>query len=59
MLSKHNNIATFWLAPRLRTFEAYPFSAGFQKASDSHPFIAEEVLIKEDDETSYCKSTNT
>ena len=58
MLSKQNNIATFWLAPGFRKFEAYEATAGFQKISDSHPFIPEEMHIIEDDETSYYKTTN-
>ena len=58
MISKHNNVATFWLAPGFREFEAYEATAGFHKASDSHPFIAEQVHIIENDETSYSKPAN-
>ena len=57
-LSKHNNVATFWLAPGYRQFEAYEATAGFHKATDSKPFIAEEVHIIQDDDTSYRKTTN-
>ena len=41
MLSKHNNVATFWLAPGLREFEAYEATACFNAANDSHSFIAD------------------
>ena len=58
MLSKHNNVATFWLAPRFSQFEAYEATAGFHEASDSHSFIAEEVHIIGDDNAFYCKTTN-
>ena len=37
MLSKHNNVATFWLAPGFGEFEAYEATADFNKASNSHP----------------------
>ena len=58
MLSKHNNVATFWLAPEFRKFEAYEATACFHKSSDSHLFIADQVHIIEEGETSYCKPAN-
>ena len=58
MLNKHKNVVAFWLAPGLRQFEIYEATVGFNKLSDSHRFISEKVHIIEDDETSYCKSTN-
>ena len=58
ILSKHNNTATFWLAPRFKRNEAYEATVGFQKSFDSHPFIVEEVHIIEEDETSYYKTTD-
>ena len=39
MLRKYNNVATFWLAPGYRQFEAYDATAGFQEATDSHVSI--------------------
>ena len=51
MLSKHNNVATFWLAPGFRKFEAYEATVGSNEATDSHPFIADQVHIREEDET--------
>ena len=58
MLSKHNNVATIWVAPVFREFEAYEVAVCFHKASDSHPFIVDQVHIIKEDETSYCKPAN-
>ena len=58
MISKHNNVSIFWFAPGFREFEAYEATAGFHEVTDSHPFIADQVHIIEEDETSYCKSAN-
>ena len=58
ILSKNNNVATFWLAPGFREFEAYEATADFNESSNSQPFIADQVHIIEESETSYCKSSN-
>ena len=58
MLSKHNNVVIFWLAPDFRQVEVYEATASFQKATDSQTFIAEEMHIIEDNKTSYCKPKN-
>ena len=52
MLSTHNNIDTFWLDPGFMEFEAYEATAGFHEATESHPFIAKQVHIIEEYETS-------
>ena len=54
----HNNVATFWLAPGYRQFEAYEATVDFQNKTDSQSFIAEEEHIIKDDETFYCNPTN-
>ena len=58
MLSKHNNFATFWLDPGFREFEVYDTNSSFHEATDSHPFIADQVQIIEEDEISYCNHDN-
>ena len=58
MLIKHNNVAIFWLALGFREFEAYEDTTGFHEASNSHPFIAYQVHIIEEEETSYYKPAN-
>ena len=58
MISKHKNVATFWLAPGFRKFEAYEATTVFQKASDIHPFIAEDMHIIEENDFFYYKPTN-
>ena len=58
ILIKHNNVAAFQLAPGFRKFEVYKATAGFQKASNSHPLIVEEVYRIEDDDNSYRKPTH-
>ena len=58
MLSKHNNVTTFWITHGFREFEAYDATAGFHEVTNSHPFIADQVNIIEEDEISYCKPTN-
>ena len=41
ILSKHNNVAIFWLAPEFKEFEAYDATAGFNEAADSQTVIAD------------------
>ena len=57
-LSKHNNVATFCIAPGFGEFRAYEVTSGFIEATGSHPIIAEQVHIIEDDENPYCKPKN-
>ena len=58
-LSKLNNIATFWLVPSFREFDAYETMAGITSATDIDPIISGEVYIIEDEELPYCKPLNT
>ena len=47
-LSSTNNVATFYMAPRFREFEAYKVKAGFK--DDNKLILTEPVNIIEDDE---------
>ena len=58
MISKHNNVAILWLAPGFREFDTYETATSFHEATDSHPFITNQMHIIEEDKTSYCKTAN-
>ena len=48
-------MAALWLTPGFRKLEVYEANVGFNEATDSHPFIADQVHLIEEDDTSYCK----